>query len=73
MPKDFYTPKDVIADRLLTVEQVAKRLQMSKMTVYRYIKMGKLVAYDLGKEYRIKESDLEEFLERLKKTSFVLK
>lgn len=63
MVKDFYTPGEVVADRLLTVEQVAKRLKYSKMTVYRYIKAGKMTSYKIGKEYRIKESDLEKFLE----------
>jgi excisionase family DNA binding protein len=48
---------------LLTVGQVAKKLQVVKMTVYRYIKTGRLPAYKTGKEYRVKESSLEEFLE----------
>lgn len=63
MVKDFYTPGEVVADRLLTVEQVSKRLKYSKMTVYRYIKAKKMTSYKVGKEYRIKESDLEKFLE----------
>ena len=62
--KDFYSPKDVFQERFLTVDQVAERLQLSKMTIYRYLKAGKIAAYDLGKEYRIKQSDLEEFLEK---------
>lgn len=66
MAKDFFTPSDVMADRLLTIEQVAKKLQVSKMTIYRYIKADRIIAYDLGKEYRIKESDLEKFLEELR-------
>jgi excisionase family DNA binding protein len=69
MDKDFYTPQDVMANRLLNVEQVAKRLQVSKMTIYRYLKTGKIEAYKIGKEYRIKESDLEKFLEKVKKES----
>lgn len=64
MPKDFYTPQEIIADRLLTVEQVAKRLQVSKMTIYRYLKAKKIIAFKIGKEYRIKESDFQKFLDQ---------
>lgn len=64
MTKDFYTPQEVMADRLLTVEQVAKRLQVTKMTIYRYIKANKIAAIKIGKEYRLKESELQKFLER---------
>lgn len=67
MAKDFFSPGDVMADRLLTIEQVAKRLQVSKMTIYRYIKTGKMTVYKIGKEYRVKESDLEKFLEGTRK------
>jgi len=66
MVKNFYTPQEVISNRLLTVGQVAKRLQFSKMTIYRYIKAGKISAYKIGKEYRIKESDLEKFLDEMR-------
>ena len=64
--KDFYTPAQVMADRFLTVEQVANHLQVVKMTVYRYIKAGLLPSYKIGKEYRIKESDLNSFLDQRK-------
>ena len=40
------------------------RLQVSRRTVYRWIKDGSLNAYQFGREYRITESDLKEFLER---------
>ncbi len=67
MAKDSFIPSDVVADRLLTIEQVAKKLQVSKMTIYRYIKAGKITVYKIGKEYRIKESDLDKFLEKSRK------
>jgi excisionase family DNA binding protein len=46
-----------------TVPEVAETLKVSHMTVYRWIKDGKLVAYKLGGEFRITERDLEQFLE----------
>ena len=52
--------------KLLTVDDVAKLLAISKMTVYRYIKTKKLCAYRLEQESRIKETDLQNFLDERK-------
>lgn len=51
---------------LLTIEEVAQALKVSKMTIYRYIKSKKLPAYKLEQELRIKEDDLAEFLKQRK-------
>ncbi len=45
------------------VEEIAERLLVDPQTVRRWIKSGKLKAYKPGREYRIKSTDLEEFLE----------
>lgn len=47
-------------------ETVAKMLSVNVMTIYRYIKAKKIVAYKIGKEYRIKKIDYEAFLESVK-------
>lgn len=44
------------------VGELAERLRVSKMTIYRYLKDGKLTAHKIGKEYRIKKSEFESFL-----------
>ena len=49
-------------ERLYTTEQVAKLLQVSVITIRRYIKSGKLKASKIGKDYRIKESDIDSLL-----------
>jgi excisionase family DNA binding protein len=46
----------------LTPEQVADYLQISKDTVYRYIREGKLPAVRLGRSYRVPPEYLELFL-----------
>jgi excisionase family DNA binding protein len=51
---------------LLTVEQVAAYLQLNRLTVYRYIREGRLPAVKLGKAYRIRQADVEAFLESQK-------
>ncbi len=43
-------------------EELAKRLDMNIMTIYRYIKSGKLRAYKFGKEFRIKKRDYANFI-----------
>lgn len=53
--KEFYTAKELAA-----------KLSVNIMTIYRYIKAKKLKAYKIGKEFRIEK---EEFQELLKKTS----
>lgn len=50
------------ADRLLTVAEVADLLRVSNMTVYRLIKGGTLAAIRVGKNYRIRQSDLDAYL-----------
>jgi excisionase family DNA binding protein len=50
--------------RLLTSEDVAEWLRVDVVTVRRLINRGELPAYRVGGEFRFKESDLEEFLER---------
>ena len=47
----------------LTVAEVAAMLRVSNMTVYRLIKSGELPAVRVGKGYRIRESELQRFLE----------
>ena len=48
---------------LLTVTEVANAMRVSNMTVYRLIKSGELPAVRVGKNYRLRETDLERFLE----------
>jgi len=52
-----------VAGGLLTVAEVASAMRVSNMTVYRLIKSGELPAVRVGKNYRLRESDLERFLE----------
>lgn len=50
-------------DKFLTIEEVAKILRVSTRSVNRYIVSGKLKASKIG-WWRIKQSDLDEFLEK---------
>lgn len=48
--------------KMLTVQDVAKRLNMHYMTIYYWVRDGKLPAVQINKVYRIDERELEEFL-----------
>ena len=48
------------------VEELAKRLRVSNMTIYRYIKAKKIKAYKIGKEYRIDNKEFNGFLNKVK-------
>ena len=50
-------------EKLLTPEQVAKRLQVTERTVYAWLRRGNLPALKLGRLWRIRPEDLEGFLE----------
>jgi len=50
----------------LTVKEVANILKVGNMTIYRYIKAGKIEAYKVGKDYRIKKAELDKFLVSIK-------
>jgi excisionase family DNA binding protein len=47
---------------IMTPEQVADYLQLSKDTVYRYIREGKLTASRLGRNYRVPKENVDLFL-----------
>jgi len=49
--RDFYT-----------AQELADTLRVNIMTIYRYIKAGKLKAYKFGKEFRIAANEFNNFL-----------
>jgi len=49
---------------VLTVAEVAERLNVSSKTVTRWIEDGKISAFRFGKSYRIEETELEHFIEK---------
>ncbi len=51
-----------LGEPLLTVDEVANLMRVSKMTVYRLIKAGHLAAIRVGKNYRIRRSDINRYL-----------
>ena len=50
--------------KVYTTEEVLGILKVTKRTLYNYIKAGQIKAIKLGREYRITEDALKDFLER---------
>jgi len=46
-------------DEILTVREVAEYLKLSRTTVWRWCKEGKLQAFKLGHSWRVRRSELE--------------
>ena len=55
MNTEFYTPAEI-----------AEMLRVNIMTIYRYIKAGKIEAHKIGKEFRITKTEYERFLRKTK-------
>ena len=53
--KEFYTS-----------QELADKLRVNIMTIYRYIKAEKLKAYKIGKDFRIDKDEFNKFLESIK-------
>ena len=55
MNKEFYTAKEL-----------ADKLRVNIMTIYRYVKAGKLKAHKIGKEFRIDKKEFDKWLDKTK-------
>lgn len=49
--------------KVYTVEEALEVLKVTRRTLYRYIKADQIKAVKLGREYRITEEALKDFLE----------
>jgi len=48
----------------LTLQQIADELQLHIETVRDWVRTKRLTAYRVGRDYRVKRTDLDEFLEK---------
>lgn len=48
---------------MYTTTEVAKMLKVHKNTIMRWIEGGKIKAFKIGRFWRIKEEDLQKFIE----------
>ena len=53
-------------EEFYTARELAEKLRVNIMTIYRYIKAKKVKAYKIGKEFRIDKNEFDNFLNRVK-------
>ena len=56
----------MIEKEFYTAQELADKLKLNIMTIYRYIKDKKIKAYKMGKDYRIEKVEIERFLNSVK-------
>ena len=58
-------------EELLTLEEVAKYLKISKHTLYKMLEKRKIPAFKVANQWRFKKSDIDKWLE--KQRNFIFK
>ena len=58
------TPGEMSEARFLTIAEVAAKMRVSKMTVYRLVHGGELPAVRVGRSFRVTEDDVNEYLRK---------
>ena len=59
------SPNDDMSDVVfLTIAEVAAKMRVSKMTVYRLVHGGELPAVRVGRSFRVTEDDVNEYLRK---------
>ncbi len=54
-------------DEIMTVSEVADYLKISEVTTYKFVQEGKIPGFKIGRNWRVKRSDLAEFIETQKR------
>jgi len=55
---------DAGSDKIYGVEELAKFFRVSKKTIWEWCKRGKLPAFKIGKEWKVRVSDLNRIINR---------
>lgn len=61
---DSITTDNAMVDEIYTVDEVAKILKVEVRTVQEWLKTDKMPGFVVGKEYRVSESQLQEFISK---------
>lgn len=56
-------------DELLTLEELADYLKISKHTLYKMVEKGKLPALKIANQWRFKKEDINKWVEKQRKTN----
>ena len=51
-------------EKLYDLKEASKIVKVTRQTLYNHIRAGKLKAAKIGRDYKIKESNLKEYIEK---------
>lgn len=57
--------KNMVVEKLYTPAEVAEHLSLEKKTVEDYLRAGKIPGVKLGREWRVRERDLQSYIDGL--------
>ena len=57
-------PGELAGAKFLTVAEVATMMRVSKMTVYRLVHEGTIPAVRVGRSFRVREKDANDYIEK---------
>jgi excisionase family DNA binding protein len=63
-PEAEQGPEEQSGSKLLSLAEVCQELGMSKTWVYHKLKSGEIPSIKLGRNFKVKRSDLKQYLER---------
>ncbi len=61
-----FDPANIPQNKLLTVQEVAVYLRISRVTAWRWCQQGTIPAFRIGRNWRIHQNDLLAFVDCLK-------
>lgn len=64
--RKVHNTPEVQDEAFYSAQELADALRVNIMTIYRYIKAGRLKAYKIGKEFRISKDEFQRFLDLAK-------
>lgn len=56
-------------EELLTLEELAKYLKISKHTLYKMLEKGEIPAFKIANQWRFKKSEIDKWIEQQRKTT----
>ena len=56
-----------MVDKLLTLKDVAKYLQLSETTIYKMARVGEIPAIKIANQWRFKKEDIDKWFEKTEK------
>lgn len=65
MAQNIPAHNDPVVENVLTVAEIAARMRVSKMTVYRLVQSGALNGVRFGRSYRVPETAVEQYLDSI--------